>query len=158
MFDPAKLIIRQLGKKEKYFEDFTKLRWEVFRKPHGLGLGSEVCNGEENAQYVGAFYDSKLIGGAFIIPRGNDFCQLHQFVLADEFRKKGIGKLLLEEIEKLAAKDNFSKIYGHARVYMKQYYLGLGWKEIKENIPETISTKCAPGIPHFFMVKELKNE
>jgi len=137
-------------------KEYRKLRWGTFRKPHGLPLGSEYYEGEENGIYIGVFEDEKLIGGVFLIDRGNHNIQIHQMIVAKEKQGQRIGELLDKEAERVAREKGFNFIYAHARDHIAPFYKKCGYKLInKEDVPEGFSTASAPGVPHSFMRKEL---
>ncbi len=141
----------------KTMGQYRKLRWENFRKNSGLPFGSEYYEGEENGIYVGAFDGRDFIGGVFMIDRGNHNAQMHQIVVQESYRNKGVGSQLIDELEQMAKAQKVKAIYAHARLFLKDFYSKKGYTliENKEEVPPNFSTHQQPGVPHVFMKKEL---
>ena len=68
------------------------------------------------------------------------------FVL-EQYRRKGIYKLLLEEVENFLIKNNFNKVY--IRTDWQKLYENLGWKYLKDIVLDN-------GVKERLYVKNLK--
>jgi len=138
-------------------QKYRHLRWETFRKSSNLPLGSEYYKGEETGIYVGAFLKNKFIGGIFMIDRGNKNGQMHQIVVVEKYRRRGIGTSLIRKLENVAKDRGIKYMYAHARAFLQIFYEEKGYKLVKskKEIPQGFSTQCQVGVPHVFMKKEL---
>ena len=96
------------------------------------------CNGYELPTTFVAIENNILLGSAAIIRHDMDTKRelspwLAGVYVKEEVRNQGIGKKLVEEIEKIAGKLNFKVIYLFTSE-TEQYYQSLRWKTI-EKVP-----------------------
>lgn len=81
---------------------FFKKEWENFDRSIGIKW-------EKREVIFGAFQDRKIVGYASIIITGG-VCYLHELLVAKEFRRLGIGKALVERVEKYCKSNGCHKI------------------------------------------------
>lgn len=135
---------------------YRQLRWELFRKPHGLPPGSEYYDGEENGIHIAALKDGVLVGGMFLMDRGQGNAQGHQMVVREAYRDRGIGAAILINLEDLARQQGFTCVYYHVRTYLTHMFLQRGCQVVDEaDLPANLSRVTAPGVPHLYLKKEL---
>lgn len=139
---------------EPTIEAYRLLRWKGFRASSNLPLGSEYYEGEEQGSYFGAFADNALVGGVFLMDRGNGCAQMHQLIVEPGFRGQEIGKKLVTELEAYARAASFAVVYAHARSFLRDFYQSFGY-ELCEVFPDTLDTSCQPGVPHIVLKKDL---
>lgn len=135
---------------------YRQLRWELFRKPHGLPPGSEYYEGEENGIHIAALENGTLIGGMFLMDRGQGNAQGHQLVVKEGYRDRGLGAALVLYLEELARQQGFTRIYYHVRTYLTDMFLQRGCQMVEErDLPAGLSTVTAPDVPHLYLKKDL---
>jgi len=135
---------------------YRHLRWELFRKPHGLLPGSEYYEGEENGIHIAALEEGTLVGGMFLMDRGQGNAQGHQMVVRETHRERGIGAALVTKLEDLAREQGFTCIYYHVRTYLTHMFLQRGSQVVEEaDLPASLSNVTAPEVPHLYLKKEL---
>ena len=135
---------------------YRRLRWELFRKPHGLPPGSEYYDGEEGGLHIAAFEDGMLVGGMFLLDRGNGNAQGHQMVVREDHRDRGIAAALVARLEELARDQGFTRIYYHVRTHLTPMFLHRGCQVVDEaDLPAGLSNVTAPAVPHLFLKKDL---
>jgi GNAT superfamily N-acetyltransferase len=135
---------------------YRHLRWELFRKPHGLPPGSEYYDGEENGIHIAALEEGVLVGGMFLMDRGQGNAQGHQMVVREAYRERGIGAALVLYLEELARQQGFTRIYYHVRTYLTHVFLQRGCQVVEAaDLPAGLSTVTAPEVPHLYLKKDL---
>ena len=102
-------------------------------------LFKKALNKIQNYTIIGAFQDEKMIGlismtFAESSYKISPFCWCDDFFIEDQFRGKGIGKNLIEEVRKMAMKKNCSNILvgvGEAEEDAKKFYKKIGFFDMK---------------------------
>ena len=103
---------------QNFDDEINNLR-EMYSEPHGCLLL--------------ASYNDKIVGVAGIRKFENNDCELKRMYVKPEYRKSGIGKLLLEYSIEIAKKLNYTNIKLDTIASMKtaiKLYLEYGFKEI----------------------------
>jgi len=81
-----------------------------------------------------AYYNSKLAGCVALRKFENNICEMKRLFVRSEFRGKGIGKVLVEQIIDKASRIGYKFMRLDTLSFMKEaitLYLSLGFKEIK---------------------------
>ena len=109
---------------EKYYEENLKLLNETIKESHYLARDKEVSYEEgqsfidtyfdhPSTVYLIAFYDGKLIGHMFCIPRLEDLLR-HTvnigYLVHTDYRKKCVGSILMEKLLNEVGKKGNIKI------------------------------------------------
>ncbi|BCY27401.1 GNAT family N-acetyltransferase [Flavobacterium okayamense] len=135
--------------------DTYPVRHLVLRKGKPIESCSFTGDDEETTIHLGVFYKEKIIGIASLFKIDNaSFKESNQFQLRgmavlDEFRKEGIGTLLINEAEKICKSNSSDLLWFNARESAVPFYLKLNFK--------TFGTKFEiNGIgPHYVMYKNI---
>ncbi len=98
--------------------------------------------------YLGAFLGERLIGTVILTPLDEEKARMRQLVVDENFRDKGIARILVEKSEELARNKGFKQMILHARESAKEFYLHLGYEIASERFFEI-------EIPHYIMQKNL---
>ena len=108
------------------------IRKEVLRK--GMDLPIEF-NGDNDAGtfHFGAFFNEQLVGVSSFMKENNSAFigaqyQLRGMAILHEYRGKGVGKLMLNETEKLLKKMNVEVLWCNARISAVPFYQKQGYK------------------------------
>jgi predicted GNAT family N-acyltransferase len=150
MTEPDEIVICQTSA-----EAIRPLRHAVLRA--GLGPEAAVFDGDDEptTRHIGAFNrDGQLVGCATIVRRlwHHELAwQLRGMAIDGELRGRGIGRLLLVQIERIVLEDGFSStLWCNARTPAVGFYSAMGWKKIGDEFHiETAG-------PHFRMLKKLR--
>jgi GNAT superfamily N-acetyltransferase len=135
------------------FDEIVALRHEVLRA--GLPPDAAVFPGdhEPTSRHYGAFVDNRNIGCATLHLNqwlDEPAWQLRGMATAPDFRGSGIGRTILEFIEKdRRLHHSIHLLWCNARVPASGFYQRLGWQIVSEQFD--IPTAG----PHFRMVKRL---
>ena len=104
-----------------------------------------------------AFIGEECVGFTYIIPKGafHSFPYLHIIAVKEEYRDRGIGKVLLDYSERIASEmaDKLFLVVADYNVEAKQFYQRNGYQQVGE-----IPNLYRPGITEYLMAKNLKND
>ncbi len=110
--------------------DYSKEQIEVWA-PQNPDLAKWRNRLAETITFV-AEVDQRIIGFAQLENNGHIDC----FYVAHDFVDKGVGTKLLLEIEEWAKSLNITRLFGEASITAKPFFLGKGFKVIKEQFVE----------------------
>ena len=139
-------IIKPANKKE--LEDYYHLRWLVLRKPWNKEPGTERDQSDAAAVHFMAVIDDKPIGVARLHYNSEQEAQLRYMAIHEDFQQKGIGKALLDEIEKEAKSNGAKELILHARGYAVNFYKKNNYLVVEK------SYLLFDSIQHYLMKKE----
>lgn len=131
---------------EKYFD----LRWRILREPWQQPRGSEKDELENMSHHLMACDETNnVIGVGRLHALSDSQGQIRYMAVATDHQGKGIGSLLLQELENLAIKNKFNSILLHARENALPFYLHHGYAQLEQ------SHLLFNSIQHFKMIKHL---
>lgn len=111
------------------FEAYYELRWRVLRKPWGEARGTEYDEHDEKAIHIAAFNDSKnLVGVGRLQLVEKKLGQVRYMAVEPDFRKQGVGQLILLQLEKQAREQGMTAIVLDAREHAVGFYIRNGYK------------------------------
>jgi predicted GNAT family N-acyltransferase len=141
-------IIREIEYGSKEYKDELDLRNKVLRVPLGLDIYDEDLKGEKDDTHIGAFHKSKLAGVLVLTNIGNGVVRMRQLAVADEMRRRGIGKKLVQHAEEFLRAKGYNEIMVHSRMTATEFYNSLGFSVTSEVFTEVM-------IPHVEMRKKI---
>lgn len=126
------------------------LRYEVLRKPLGQPPGSEVFPYEAESLHWVALDEAGEVCGCVLFHRDDDGPQgrLFQMAVRADRRRHGLGRALVEHLEREVAALGVRRVYLHARADVTGFYASLGYREVGAPFVEV-------GIEHRGMEKTL---
>ena len=117
----------------KEFESYYYLRWELLRKPLNKKLGTEK-DSIENSSIHRMVTDKNCIIAVGRLHHNNLYeSQIRYFAVKENYRKQGIGRYLMNDLENIAKKNNRSHIILNARENAVIFYENLGYEVVKES-------------------------
>ena len=126
------------------YEICLDIQREVFIKEQGISEKIVIDDKSGNSAYVYAIFEEKNVGAARY--RTTDFgIKLERFAVLKEFRKKGIGRSLVQFLCKKLDKDEI--IYLHAQESVIGFYSRYGFEKFGKMFFEA-------GIRHWKMIKK----
>ncbi|WP_371747592.1 GNAT family N-acetyltransferase [Terribacillus sp. DMT04] len=136
---------------EEDFEKAKAMRTAVFVEEQGVAHEDEfdqfdVLGGA--CQHLLVFHDGEAVGTGRLRFVG-DFGKLERICMRKEFRKHGLGRVIIESLEDLVRQAGKTKFKLHAQVQASGFYRKLGYVEASEVFDED-------GIPHVVMEKQEK--
>ena len=114
-------IVTPASKQE--FSDYYHLRWQLLRAPWQQPLGSEQDEHEQQAFHrmlVDEHNHVIAVGRLHMVEEHN--AQIRYMAVISEYQGKGIGKMLLNELENIALQQNIKKIVLDARAPAVGFY------------------------------------
>ena len=131
------------------FTQYFELRWRILRAPWGEPEGSEVDDIEERCFHIMAVYGESVIGVGRLQFNATHEAQIRYMAVANEHEGNGIGRMIVEALEKEAADKHVNTIVLDAREPAVGFYQKLGYTI------EAKSYVLFDEIQHYRMKKQL---
>ena len=132
---------------EKDFNEAYRIRKNVFVEEQGVPAENEFDAYETHAQHILVYYDNKPVATGRIRIIDN-VAKLERICVLASYRKYGLGKVAVDELEIIAKEKGITKAKLHAQTQAKGFYERLGYIVNSEQFMEE-------GMPHFSMIKDL---
>lgn len=117
-------------KNQTEIDTYYQLRWQVLRSPWQQPKGSEKDELESQSYHRVILDDMDNIVGVGRLHKCNQHsAQIRYMAIDDAAQGKGLGKLLLEEFERIALQVGVTKIELNARENAIGFYLQLGYQD-----------------------------
>ena len=140
------MIIKSPKTKEEFFK-YYDLRWRILRAPWNQPKGSEQDELEGQSIHVMVVENDEVIGIGRAHFNSDEVAQLRYMAVNEDWQGKGIGKFILDELEKRVIKKGVKRIILHARDNAVKFYEKHGYNVVKE------SHTLFGVITHFLMEK-----
>ena len=127
---------------------YYQLRWKILRKPLGFEEGSEKDELEDVSVHRAIKKDNRFIAVGRLHFIDNKTSQIRYMAVEEEFQKKGLGKLIIDEFEQISIRKNILKMILYSRESAVMFYKKLGFLTIKKSYR-------MKGIQHFLMEKKI---
>ena len=142
-------IVFKTPSNKKEYKEYDLFRWEILRKPIGKDITSLKDKFEESAFHLIGIKDQKIIACGRLHFNNKDEAQIRYMAVSENLQGTGIGKQILDLLEKNARENNAKRIILNARDHAIGFYKILGYKTDKKyNGSDT-------GIPHTTMKKNI---
>ncbi|MGM0470749.1 MAG: GNAT family N-acetyltransferase [Bacillota bacterium] len=123
------------------------IRRKVFVEEQGIPLEDELDKYETSAEHILVYYKDKSVGtGRLRII--DEVAKLERICVLADYRKCGLGKIVVQNLEELAYQRGILKLKLHSQIQAEEFYQKLGYHKASQVFMED-------GIPHLLMVKEL---
>ena len=127
------------------FERYYQFRWQQLRKPLKFPLGSERDSLDINSFHCIALdNENSIIGVGSIQPVDNNAMRIRYMAVTAEFRRLGVGSLIIKKLLDHAIKRNSSKCWLNARLSAVEFYRQQGFEVLSK-----VETDLE--VPHFKM-------
>lgn len=143
------MISKAITSKEDLEISFN-IRKEVFVAEQGVPLDDEfdefdTLNG--HCEHILVYYNEEPVGtGRIRVVDG--LGKLERICILSPYRKFGLGKVIINALEKVAVKKGLSQVKLHGQTQAKGFYQKLGYVTASSIFIED-------GIPHILMQKDL---
>lgn len=134
-------------------EQMIDLRHGVLR----AGFPRESANfpGDHDAQtvHLAAKNGEKIVGCATVLANewnGQRACQLRGMAVDPAYQRRGVGRQMLEEVDRIAAERGARILWANARKPAAEFYRKYGWEIVSEEF------EIPTAGPHFKMVRRLE--
>lgn len=132
---------------EQELKDVYRVRREVFIDEQGVPEEVEVDDLEDQSVHFIAYEDTTPVGAGRFRMAEKD-AKAERVCVLRSHRKKGIGALLMSEMEKTAKEKGLMKVKLNAQVHAEAFYLGIGYKTVSDTFYDA-------GILHVSMEKDV---
>lgn len=132
---------------KKDLDQVFNIRKTVFVEEQGVPLDNELDEYEDISNHILVYYENKPVatGRLRIV---DNIGKLERICVIIDYRKYGLGKLVVEGLEKLAREKGIKKTKLHAQVQAKGFYEKVGYIQVSEEFMEE-------NIRHIAMTKDL---
>ncbi|WP_337866877.1 GNAT family N-acetyltransferase [Ignavibacterium sp.] len=144
------MIVKSPQTRDEFFK-YYDLRWRILRAPWNQPKGSEQDELEGQAIHIVAVEDEKIVGCGRAHFNTADEAQIRYMAVENQWQGKGVGKLILDELENRVIEKGAKKIILHARESVVKFYEKNGYKIVKP------SHTLFGSIPHFLMEKIIEH-
>ena len=132
------------------FEKYYNLRWKILRKPWNQLIGSEKDELENESVHLMVSDNKNIIGVGRLHFNSKNEAQIRYMAVEEDYQKKGVGKLLLNELKKKAIEKGAKHIVLNARESAILFYKEQGFLIVEK------SHTLFGSVPHFKMEINLK--
>jgi predicted GNAT family N-acyltransferase len=134
------------------FDEILDLYYAVLYGPFGVPRETEWYHPAHGSRFAIALgEDGGLLGSARLLPpAGEPERQVRQVVVAETHQGRGIGRALMEAVERIAAEEDASELWLNARHTAYCFYEALGWEFASDEFISELT-----GVPHRRMRKRL---
>ena len=115
-------------KNEAELAQYYQLRWQSLRKPWQQPVGSEKDDLETQSYHRVIVDDmDNIVGAGRLHKSSQEHAQIRYMAISDKLRSQGLGKLLIRELEGIAAQAGVETIELNARANAIGFYQQLGY-------------------------------
>ena len=136
------------AKTEKEISKCLKIRTKVFVEEQSVPFDKELDDLDKICIHSLVLINHTAVATGRLIPLDNKNGKIGRMAVLTEYRKMGIGGLILNFLEKKALEKNITHITLEAQEYVKKFYSNHGYSERGGVFLEV-------GIPHIKMIKKL---
>ena len=117
--------------------DAYKIRIKVFGDEQGFV--DEIDKIDTVATHFVVYYDDTAVATCRVFEKDNSYI-LGRFAVLKDYRKKGIGRFLLSEVEKYVKSKGYNSLFLHSQLRAVEFYKKCGYNtfgeiELEENYP-----------------------
>nr|WGD98116.1 GNAT family N-acetyltransferase [Bacillus safensis] len=102
----------------------------------------------EQCQHVLVYHENQPVGTGTRVRIVDHTGKLERICILKPYRKYGLGKIIIGELEKIMQEKGISKIKLHGQTHAEGFYKKLGYQTTSDEFMED-------GIPHILMTKEI---
>ena len=119
-------------KTQEEFTEYYNVRWKTLRGPWGRPVGSEKLDDEDTAIHVMVVDEGRIVGVGRAHFNSGTEAQLRLMGVEEEYRGKGVGTMVLEELERLAKERGAEEAVIQARDYAVDFYKKNGYEVVEK--------------------------
>ena len=124
------MIVIRSPKTKDDFKEYYALRFKVLREPWGQHQGSEKDDYEPISQHFMAVDDKtgEVLGVIKLLEKEPGGAWFSHLAVAPKHQRGGIGRELVEHVEKVAREQKFHTIGAYSRLNSTEYFKQLGYE------------------------------
>lgn len=122
-----------MNTESKVYQDAIQIRYEVFIKEQAFPEGSDIDHLEEDSEHL-VLYDGDYnpLAAARIIEISKDVYRIERVVVLKEARKQGLGRILMNEMERRIKENGGQKITLKSESTAVGFYKKFGYQKVGE--------------------------
>ncbi len=125
-----------------------ELRHLVFVVEQGVPEELERDEHDDGALHVVALEAGELVGTGRLVEQPGGVGRVGRMAVRSDRRRRGVGELILDQLERVARERGLAEIELHAQAYVEPFYRRAGYRPEGEHFEEA-------GIDHVLMRKRL---
>lgn len=141
-------LIVKLVENEDEMAGAVSVRMRIFVVEQQIPAEEELDEEDATATHAVAIHQEQVVGTGRLIYRGESTAQIGRMAVDQQFRRQGVGGLILQCLEEEARSQGIGQCILHAQEYVKSFYAGHGYQERGDVFLEA-------NIRHVEMYKEL---
>lgn len=141
-------VVVKLVETEPELDSAMQVRFRVFVSEQGVPPEEELDEADATATHAIALVGGQVVGTGRLLLSGGDDGRIGRMAVDLDWRRRGIGSLILSFLEETALAEGAQRVTLHAQEYVKAFYAAHGYREHG-------STFLEANIPHVEMCKEL---
>ena len=118
-------------KSDDDFKKYYELRWKVLREPWNQPRGSEKDDMEKESIHLMVCDEDEAVGVSRLHFNSREEAQVRYMAVDERYRGKGIGTMMLAELEKKAREKGASYIILNARENAVDFYRKNGYDVVE---------------------------
>jgi predicted GNAT family N-acyltransferase len=133
---------------EQDLEKAKTMRVKIFVEEQGVPIEDEFDQFDvlgDACQHILVFHEGEPVGTGRLRFVG-EYGKLERICITKEYRKYGLGRVIIESLEEIARQAGTTRYKLHAQVQASGFYKKLGYTETSDIFDED-------GIPHVIMEK-----
>ncbi len=104
------------------------IRKTIFVEEQGIPLLADRDGNDDEAVHVLAYVGNAPAGTGRMLPLSDGRAHLARIAVLPEFRGHGLGRLVVEALEKCASKAGLQEVYLEAHEHLAPFYQRLGYR------------------------------
>ncbi len=125
-------VVEEVEFDSQRYEQTVLLRDRVMRKPLGLSIKNDDLSFEKQATVLAVFDSDTIIGTGVLVYKDETTAKVCFLCVDSSLQKGGVGRAILEDMEKRSLQQGIKKICMESRVSAKDFYKKLGYHEYGE--------------------------
>lgn len=152
-YERSSMRLTKIAPLTDLYRQEIRLRDAVLRKPLGMVTTTQDIADEADHQHYGLVDGNRLLACVVIVKLASNSeapnrVKLRQMAVAPDLQGQGLGKSLIEQVERQLQRNGVLRIELHARETAAKFYEKLGFRGVGELFTEV-------GIPHLKMEKRI---
>ncbi|MET1256572.1 GNAT family N-acetyltransferase [Aliikangiella maris] len=124
-------FVKVITAKDKLLiESVYQLRNSIFIEEQGIAKALDKDGKDEASKHLLIYIDDTVAATGRLFMRSDGVAELSRIAVNPQFRGAGLGKLVVEELEKLARSQNTSRMILHPHDYLESFYAQLGYRRV----------------------------
>ena len=146
--EPSDGFTVKLVETERELEAAIGVRFRVFVSEQSVPAEEELDQADATATHAIALHQNRVVGTGRLLQKDPDTAIIGRMAVDLEWRRQGVGGLILDHLEEVARSQGMSRSVLHAQEYVKEFYASHGYVEHGDVFLEV-------EIPHIEMRKKL---